>query len=78
MPVVVIGGRGSPGVDIETVEQERCAAFTASHLGALIRLAQLAVALGASLDGLDDVPDAVEAALGARPRRPAAAAGCSS
>jgi len=30
-PVVVIGGRGSPGVDIETVEQERCAAFTASH-----------------------------------------------
>ena len=63
LPVVVIGGRGSPGVDIETVEQERCAAFTASHLGALMRLAQLAVALGASLDGLDDVPDAVEAAL---------------
>jgi glutamine---fructose-6-phosphate transaminase (isomerizing) len=62
-PVVVIGGRGSPGVDIETVEQERCAAFTASHLGALMRLAQLAVALGAALDGLDDVPDAVEAAL---------------
>jgi glucosamine--fructose-6-phosphate aminotransferase (isomerizing) len=63
VPVVVIGGRGSPGVDLETVEQERCAAFTASHLGALMRLAQLAVALGASLDGLDDVPDAVEAAL---------------
>jgi glucosamine--fructose-6-phosphate aminotransferase (isomerizing) len=63
-PVVVIGGRGSPGVDIETVEQERCAAFTASHLGALLRLAQLAVALGASLEGLDRVPDAVEAALG--------------
>ena len=42
VPVVVIGGRGSPGVDIETVEQERCAAFTASHLGALMRLAQLA------------------------------------
>jgi len=63
VPVVVIGGRGSPGVDIETVEQERCAAFTASHLGALLRLAQLAVALGASLDGLDDVPAAVEAAL---------------
>jgi glutamine---fructose-6-phosphate transaminase (isomerizing) len=62
-PVVVIGGCGSPGVDVETVEQERCAAFTASHLGALMRLAQLAVALGAALDGLDDVPDAVEAAL---------------
>jgi glutamine---fructose-6-phosphate transaminase (isomerizing) len=63
VPVVVIGGRGSPGVDLETVEQERCAAFTASHLGALLRLAQLAVALGASLDGLAGVPDAVEAAL---------------
>jgi glutamine---fructose-6-phosphate transaminase (isomerizing) len=62
-PVVVIGGVGSPGVDIETVEQERCAAFTASHLGALLRVAQLARALGASLPGLDDVPDAVQAAL---------------
>lgn len=62
-PVVVIGGRGSPGVDIETVEQERCAAFTASHLGALMRLAQLARALGAGLPGLEDVPAAVEAAL---------------
>ena len=65
VPVVVIGGRGSPGVDIETVEQERCAAFTASHLGALLRVAQLARALGAPLPGLDDVPDAVEAALDA-------------
>jgi glucosamine--fructose-6-phosphate aminotransferase (isomerizing) len=63
VPVVVIGGRGSPGVDLETVEPERSAAFTASHLGALLRLAQLAAALGASLDGLDDVPEAVEAAL---------------
>src|SRR4029079_3768799 len=48
-PVVVIGGRGSPGVDIETVEQERSSAFTASHLGALLRLAQLARAFGAQL-----------------------------
>jgi glucosamine--fructose-6-phosphate aminotransferase (isomerizing) len=62
-PVVVIGGRGSPGVDIETVEQERSAAFTASHLGALMRVAQLARALGAPTGGLEDVPDAVEAAL---------------
>jgi glucosamine--fructose-6-phosphate aminotransferase (isomerizing) len=62
-PVVVIGGRGSPGVDVETVEQERSAAFTASHLGALMRVAQLAVALGAKLDGLVDVPAAVETAL---------------
>jgi glutamine---fructose-6-phosphate transaminase (isomerizing) len=63
VPVIVIGGRASPNVDIETVEQERCAAFTASHLGALMRLAQLAVALGASLEGLNGVPEAVEAAL---------------
>jgi glutamine---fructose-6-phosphate transaminase (isomerizing) len=62
-PVVVIGGRGSPGVDIETVEQEQSSAFTASHLGALMRLAQLARALGARLEGLEDVPAAVEAAL---------------
>jgi glucosamine--fructose-6-phosphate aminotransferase (isomerizing) len=62
-PVVVIGGRGSPGIDVETVEQERCAAFTASHLGALMRLAQLARALGAPLEALEDVPEAVESAL---------------
>ncbi len=62
-PVVVIGGRGSPGVDIETVDQERSSAFTASHLGALLRVAQLARALGAPLDGLEELPAAVEAAL---------------
>lgn len=62
-PVVVIGGRGSPGVDVETVEQERCAAFTASHLGALMRLSQVARCLGAELPGLEQVPEAVEAAL---------------
>jgi len=61
-PVVVIGGRGSPGVDIETVEQERSSAFTASHLGALLRLAQLARAFGAQLE-LEQIPDAVVAAL---------------
>jgi glucosamine--fructose-6-phosphate aminotransferase (isomerizing) len=61
-PVVVIGGVGSPGVDVETVAQERSAAFTASHLGALMRVAQLANALGASLP-VEKVPDAVEAAL---------------
>jgi glucosamine--fructose-6-phosphate aminotransferase (isomerizing) len=60
---VVVGGRGSPGVDVETVEPERSAAFTASHLGALMRVAQLARALGARMPGLEDVPDAVEAAL---------------
>lgn len=61
---VVISGRGSPGADLETVEQERCAAFTASHLGALMRLAQLATVLGASLGPLEDVPGAVEEVLG--------------
>jgi glucosamine--fructose-6-phosphate aminotransferase (isomerizing) len=61
-PVVVIGGRGSPGVDIETVEQERSSAFTASHLGALLRVAQLARVFGARLE-LEEVPDAVGAAL---------------
>jgi glucosamine--fructose-6-phosphate aminotransferase (isomerizing) len=63
IPVVVIGGVGSPGVDLETVEPERSAAFTASHLGALVRCAQLANALGASLP-LDALPEAVEAVLG--------------
>ncbi len=63
VPVVVVGGRGSPGVDVETVDQERSAAFTASHLGALMRVAQVARALGAPLEGLQDVPEAVEAAL---------------
>jgi glucosamine--fructose-6-phosphate aminotransferase (isomerizing) len=63
VPVVVIGGQGSPGVDIETVEQERSPAFTASHLGALMRVAQLARALGAPLGGLEDVPAAVASAL---------------
>ena len=56
--VVAISGRGSPGADIETVAAERSSAYTASHLGALMRLAQLAVALGADLD-LASVPDAV-------------------
>jgi glutamine---fructose-6-phosphate transaminase (isomerizing) len=56
--VVSISARGVAGADIETVEPERSAAFTASHLGALMRLAQLAVALGADLD-LTSVPDAV-------------------
>ncbi len=57
--VVAISARGVPGADIETVEPERSAAFTASHLGALMRLAQLAVALGADLGPLAAVPDAV-------------------
>jgi glucosamine--fructose-6-phosphate aminotransferase (isomerizing) len=60
---VTISGRGAPGADIETVDPERSAAFTASHLGALMRLAQIAAALGADLGSLGDVPDAVAAVV---------------
>jgi glutamine---fructose-6-phosphate transaminase (isomerizing) len=64
VPCVAIGGIGAPGADLETVEIERSDTYTASHLGALLRLAQLAEALGAALGGeLADVPDAVAEAL---------------
>jgi glucosamine--fructose-6-phosphate aminotransferase (isomerizing) len=65
VPTVAIGGEGAPGADVETVPQETAGTFTASHLGALARLAQLAVALGADLGDLDAVPDAVAGALAA-------------
>ncbi|MBS1871152.1 MAG: hypothetical protein JSS99_15990 [Actinobacteria bacterium] len=68
VPTLAIGGIGRPGVDLETVERERSSAYTASHLAALLRLAQLAGALGARLGELDAVPDAVAAEL-ARPSR---------
>lgn len=60
---VVITGQGVPGGDLETVEVERSAAFTASHLGALMRLAQLAQLLGSNLGDLAEVPQVVSAAL---------------
>ncbi|MEO9174903.1 MAG: hypothetical protein ABI317_05260 [Gaiellales bacterium] len=63
---VVISGIGAGG-EIETVVPERSSAFSASHLGALARLAQLAQALGAELPGLEDVPDAVAQALAKAP-----------
>ena len=63
MTTLAIGGIDQPGVDLPTVERESSAAYTASHLGALLRLAQLASALGAQLGDLDAVPDAVAAAL---------------
>jgi len=68
VPTLAIGGIGQPGVELETVERERSSAYTASHLGALLRLAQLATALGAELGPLDAVPDAVAAEL-ERPSR---------
>src|SRR5258706_15085660 len=50
--VIQISGAGVEGADLTTVEQERSAAYTASHLGALARAAQLALALGADLPRL--------------------------
>ena len=68
VPTVVITGIGAGG-DVETVEGETTAAFTASHLGALARVAQIAVALGADLGDLAAVPDAVARVLaGAGPQ----------
>ena len=64
VPTVAIGGEGAPGVDIATVQPETSGTFTASHLGALARLAQLSASLGAELGKLGEVPAAVAAALG--------------
>jgi glutamine---fructose-6-phosphate transaminase (isomerizing) len=58
--VIQISGVGVDGADLTTVEQERSSAYTASHLGALMRAAQLAQALGADVAGLSEVPPAVE------------------
>ncbi len=73
VPTVTIGSRGSEAA-LSTVEPETSAAYTASHLGALLRLAQLAEALGARLGPLEDAVAAVERALdgpGPRVRPPA-------
>jgi glucosamine--fructose-6-phosphate aminotransferase (isomerizing) len=68
VPTIVISGQGSPGdVDVETSPQETSATFTASHLAALVRLAQLAIQHGADLGRLEDVPAAVAFELDAAP-----------
>ena len=56
-----------PGV-VYTVPQERSPVHTASHTGAMIRIAQLAVALGSPpwAAELARVPDAIRRALGLR------------
>jgi glutamine---fructose-6-phosphate transaminase (isomerizing) len=59
--VTAIGNGG----DVETVEPETSYAYTASHTGALMRLAQIAEALGADLGDLGAVPDAVARVLAA-------------
>ncbi len=61
--VVQISAQGAPGADLETVASERSAAFTASHTAAMLRLAQLAEALGADLGPLEAVPETVAAVL---------------
>ena len=61
--IVTISGRGVPGADIETVEAERSSAFTASHTAAMLRVAQIATALGAELGPLEAVPETVDAVL---------------
>jgi glucosamine--fructose-6-phosphate aminotransferase (isomerizing) len=73
--VIQISGVGVDGADLATVERERSSAYTASHLGALLRAAQLARVLGADLPGLGEVPPAVEHAYRAtrddyQPARP--------
>ena len=68
---LAITGQGSPltglGV-VHTVRQERSPVHTASHTGAMLRLAQLAVALGSPpwKAELARVPDAIRVTLGLR------------
>src|SRR5437868_11943633 len=58
--IIQVCGVGVQGADLVTVPRERSSAYTASHLGALLRAAQLARALGADLPALGEVPAAVE------------------
>src|SRR5260370_6633002 len=60
--VIQVAGTGVEGADLDTVERERSSAYTASHLGALLRAAQLARALGADLPGLAEIPSAADRA----------------
>jgi glucosamine--fructose-6-phosphate aminotransferase (isomerizing) len=57
-----ISGIGNGG-ELETVAAETSYAYTASHTGALLRLAQLATALGGDLGPLHGIPERVEAVL---------------
>jgi glutamine---fructose-6-phosphate transaminase (isomerizing) len=69
--IVSVGGLTAehPGSQLilRTVEQERSAAFTASHTGAMLVLAQVATGLGdvaAFRSALGELPEHVEAVLG--------------
>jgi glucosamine--fructose-6-phosphate aminotransferase (isomerizing) len=67
IPIVQISAARVEAADIHTVEPERSSAFTASHLGAMLRLCQLASLLGKAPGDLDAVPEAVAEVLGRRP-----------
>jgi glutamine---fructose-6-phosphate transaminase (isomerizing) len=57
-----VSGIGNGG-ELETVAAEASYAYTASHTGALLRLAQLASVLGADLGPMDGIPGRVAAVL---------------
>jgi glucosamine--fructose-6-phosphate aminotransferase (isomerizing) len=57
-----VSGIGNGG-ELETVAAEASYAYTASHTGALLRLAQIAAALGADVGPLDGIPERVAAVL---------------
>jgi len=65
IPTVTISKIGNPDADLDTSPEEQSSAFTVSHLCALMRVAQLATELGASLGDLTAVPGAVAAELDA-------------
>lgn len=67
LDVVRISGLDAADADLRTVPKETSAAYTASHLAALLRHAQLAEALGADLGSLADIPKVVQAAVDASP-----------
>lgn len=58
--VIQVSAIAADDADLTTVRRESSSAYTASHLGALLRAAQLARALGASLPALAEVPRAVD------------------
>jgi glutamine---fructose-6-phosphate transaminase (isomerizing) len=59
---VHISGIGKGG-ELETVAAEASYAYTASHTGAMLRLAQIATALGADLGPIEGIPERVAAVL---------------
>lgn len=64
--VVQISGEGVADAHLVTVAPERSGTYTVSHLAALLRIAQLAEALGAEVGSLAAVPEAVDRAFSDR------------